>query len=141
MVKKSWGFAKQPMLKIFILNFVSINTCNNFVYHEIGRPALQITRKLKVIKYWMKLKNSENIIIETCLENREQREDEGSRNTRLELNNLGLGFIWEFEQFDTKLINLTEQRFYTYNKFLMQSNTFHTDKIINSFSTQLAYIT
>ena len=54
----------------------------------------------------MKLKNSENIIIKTCLEDREQCEDEWSRNIRLELNNLGLGFIWEFEQFDTKLINL-----------------------------------
>ena len=113
-----WGFHKAADVENIQTKFckhilgVKKSTCNNFVYHEIGRLPLHITRKLRIIKYWMKLKNSENIIIKTCLEDREQCEDEWSRNIRSELNNLGLGFMWDFEQFDKKLMKLVEHRFY-----------------------------
>jgi hypothetical protein len=99
--------------------------------------------KLGIIKYWMKVKNSETILINAGLEDREQCEDEWSRYTciRLELNDLGLGFTCKFDQFDTQLIILIEQRLYDiYTQYSLNTlKTSHMEKIINTLWIHLAY--
>jgi hypothetical protein len=47
--------------------------------------------------------------MKSCLEDREHCDDEWLGNIKLGFINPGLGFIWEFEQFDTKLIILIKQ--------------------------------
>ena len=113
-----WGFHKATDVESvhtkFCKNILGVkkSTCNNFVYYELGRFPLNITRKLQIIKYWIKLKKSENIIIKSCLEDRENYDDDWLKNIKLELNHLGLGYIWEMEQIDAKLIKEIEQRFH-----------------------------
>jgi hypothetical protein len=48
----------------------------------------------------------------SCLDDREQCEDEWLRNVESDLNNLVLGFIREFKQFDTKSILLIERLYH-----------------------------
>ena len=36
------------------------------VYVELGRFPLYITRKLRILKYWLKVRRSINSILQTC---------------------------------------------------------------------------
>ena len=47
-----------------ILN-VRQSTCNAVVYAELGRYPLFINRYVQILKYWFKLKSTENIILKT----------------------------------------------------------------------------
>ena len=50
-------------------------TCNDFIYSELGRFPLQIIRKLRIFKYWIKLRNTNNIILRAVYEDMEQNKD------------------------------------------------------------------
>ena len=42
-----------------------MSTCNAGVYGDLGRYPLYITRYIRIIKYWCKLLNTDNIIMKT----------------------------------------------------------------------------
>jgi hypothetical protein len=44
---------------------VRLNTCNTSVYGELGRYPLYIHRYVRIIKFWLKLVNTDNIILKT----------------------------------------------------------------------------
>ncbi|XP_052261166.1 THO complex subunit 6 homolog isoform X2 [Dreissena polymorpha] len=46
-------------------NYVKINTCNATVYGELGRYPLYVNIYVRTVKYWLKMINSKNIIIQT----------------------------------------------------------------------------
>jgi len=50
-------------------------TCNDFVYSELGRYPLQFTRKLRIFKYWLKLRNTDNCILNCIYDETIQNED------------------------------------------------------------------
>jgi hypothetical protein len=74
---------------------VKKSTCNSLVYYELGRVPLHIIRKLRILKYWIKLKNSDNCILRPCLEDRENINDTWINQIQTELNSLGLGYIFK----------------------------------------------
>jgi len=44
---------------------VTVNTCTAAVYGELGRYPLYIQRYVKLIQYWFKIMDSDNIILRT----------------------------------------------------------------------------
>jgi hypothetical protein len=68
----SWGFHKGPDVEKVHLNFcknifgVNKRTDKNMIYSELGRFPLYIKRKLRIFKYWLKIKNTNNCILKEC---------------------------------------------------------------------------
>ena len=69
-----WGFSKSKEIERVHLKFckhllnVRLNTCTAGVYGELGRYPLYISRYVRIIKYWCKVVNSDNIIIKKLYE-------------------------------------------------------------------------
>ncbi|KAL4221122.1 hypothetical protein ACF0H5_019381 [Mactra antiquata] len=65
-----WGFGKSNEIERIHLKFlkkiinVRSNTSNIAVYGELGRYPLYITRRLRILKYWLKIIDTDIIIIE-----------------------------------------------------------------------------
>ena len=68
-----WGFSKSKDIERLHLKFcksilgVKLNTCNAAVYSELGRYPLFIKRYEQIIKYWLKIIHSDNIILKTVI--------------------------------------------------------------------------
>ena len=73
-------------------------TCNDFIYSELGRFPLYITRKLRMFKYWIKLCNTNN------------SGDNWLMNVKHELNRLGLNYIWNVPFIDDSTYQLIKER-------------------------------
>lgn len=69
-----WGFYKVFDIEKVYFNFckrifgVNKRIINNLVYYELGRFFLYIRRKLWIFKYWLKIKNINNIILKEVYE-------------------------------------------------------------------------
>ena len=62
------------------------------------------------MKYWLKLRNTDNCILKTCYEEMVNENDKWIENIRLELDKLGLAFLW-FTAYDEKsAFKIIEQR-------------------------------
>ncbi|XP_045180152.2 uncharacterized protein LOC123539573 isoform X1 [Mercenaria mercenaria] len=63
-----WGLSKSKQLETLHIKFcktllgVRQSTCNVAVYGELGRYPLYINRYVRIVKYWLKLCQSNNII-------------------------------------------------------------------------------
>ena len=96
-----WGLHKAPDVEKVHSSFcktllgVKKSTTNDLVYFELGRLPLYISRKLRIIKYWLKLRKSENCILKACLAQRILDNDEWIISIKNELNTLGLMYIFE----------------------------------------------
>ena len=96
-----WGLHKAPDVEKVHSSFcktllgVKKSTTNDLVYFELGRLPLYISRKLRIIKYWLKLRKSENCILKACLAQRILDNDEWIISIKNELNWLGLMYIFE----------------------------------------------
>ncbi len=68
---KIWFVDKSKEIGRIHLNFckrllnVKISTCNATVYGELGRYPLYVNRYVRIVKYWLKIINSNNIILQT----------------------------------------------------------------------------
>ena len=69
---------------------------NNMVYFELGRLPFCVQRKLKIFKYWIKLKNTDNCILKACYEDMYMYTNNNVwlTNIKEELSNLGLNYLW-----------------------------------------------
>ena len=96
-----WGFHKSPDVEKIHTQFcknvlgVKKSTSNALVYYELGRLPLYLTRKLRIIKFWLRIMQSENCIVRSCLMELSEINDSWILNIKNELNNLGLTYIWE----------------------------------------------
>ena len=54
-----WVFVKK-------ISGVKKFVCNNLVYVELGRFLLYIKRKLRILRYWIKIRRSINSILQSC---------------------------------------------------------------------------
>ena len=43
------------------------NSCNVAVYGELGRYPLYINRYIRIVKYWLRIINTDNIILRTVI--------------------------------------------------------------------------
>ena len=111
-----WGFHKGSDIEKVHLMFckrilgVKKNVSNKLVYFELGRLPCHIFRKIRAMKYWLKLRNTDNCILKTCYEEMVNENDKWIENIRLELDILGLAFLW-FTAYDEKsAFKIIEQR-------------------------------
>ena len=122
-----WGFHKALNVEKVHVQFckstlgVKRSTCNDLVYFELGRLPLHVLRKLKIIKYWIKIKGTTNCILKNCYEQMLTDNDAWIVNVKLELERLGLGYLWQSDCADNIIYHLIEQRFYDINKQEMLS--------------------
>jgi hypothetical protein len=69
-----WGYTKSKEIERIHLKFckrilnVRTSTCNASIYGELGRYPLYINRYVRIIKYWCKLINTDNIILKSIYE-------------------------------------------------------------------------
>ena len=69
-----WGFHRAPEIEKVHIDFcknilgVKRSTPNAAIYCELGRFPLQCVRKLRILKYWLKLLSSQNCILKSCYE-------------------------------------------------------------------------
>ena len=123
-----WGFHKAYDVEKIHINFckkilgVKKSTCNSLVYYELGRLPLHILRKLKILRYWTKLKNSCNCILKACFEERVLLNDHWVLNIKNELSKLGLAYIWDETYIDKRLFKIIEHRFFDVYKHEMMSS-------------------
>ena len=101
-----WGFQTPDVKKVHIdlckriLN-VKTSTPNVMVYYELGRYPMMVTRKIRILKHWIKLLNSDNCILKGCYEylhdiclKNPNNKNNWVCNIRNELFNLGLNDMW-----------------------------------------------
>jgi len=100
-----WGFNKFKDIERIHLKFckrllnVKSNTCNATVYGELGRHPQYVNRYVRIVKYWLKVVNSENIIIKTVYNQEINDCDKGYKNwvsnVKKLLNDYGFSYIFE----------------------------------------------
>ena len=123
-----WGFHKaldvERVHTAFCKRILGVkkNCCNNLVYCELGRFPLSIIRKIKIFKYWAKLKSTTNCILKACYEEMIETNDDWIVNIRNELNTLGLAELFYSEVCDKSTIDMIVQRVKDIYKQTLLSN-------------------
>ena len=102
---KIWGFYKSKEIERIHLKFckrllnVKISTCNATVYGELGRYPLYVNRYVRIVKYWLKIINSKNIIIQTVFIQALNDCNKGCNNwvanVKQLLNDYGFSYVFE----------------------------------------------
>ena len=128
-----WGFTKSKDLERIHLRYskmilgVRQNSCNDAVYGELGRYPLYINRYVQIVKYWLKLINTENIILkhvyQLAYEGCECGDHNWVRNVKVLLDDYGFSYIWRNPQnvhiksfimiFKQRVIDCFCQKWYT----------------------------
>lgn len=99
-----WGFSKSKEIERIHLKMcksllsVKTSTCNMAVYGELGRYPLYINRHYRIIKYWSRVVNSNNIIVQHLYNSLKQDCNIGTTNWASKVKELleryGFGYIW-----------------------------------------------
>lgn len=76
------------------------STTNAFVYFELGRVPFALIRKVRIFKYWIKIKNTSNCVLKACYEDMIANNDPWLVNVKQELAQIGLGHIYEQSNID-----------------------------------------
>lgn len=111
-----WGQHPASELESIHLDFCKKLLCvkksvtSMMVYFELGRKPLQLDRNYRMLKYWIKLKNSDNCILSNIYQDMvNECETQLASYCWLSyikqlINNLGFGYIWNCkEQFNEHL--------------------------------------
>ena len=116
-----WGFCKSKELERIHLRFckrilgVKLTCSNAAIYGELGRVPVYINRYVQIIKYWLKVVHSENIILKAVYENSLFKCSMGERNwaynVKTILNTFGFSEYWYFQN------NISEKQFISVFKF------------------------
>ena len=94
-----WGFHSAHGIEQVHLHFckrllgVRKGTCNELIYNELGRFPLKTITKLRLFKYWIKLRSTSNVIIKGVYEDLVHNNGKWLLNIRQEMNTLGLNYI------------------------------------------------
>ena len=116
-----WGFHISPDIENVHIKFlkqllgVNSRTCKNSVYGEFGRYPLLVLRRIKIIKYWLRIKQCPNSIMYKLMylkNNNNNYVNTWTQKVQSLLNNLGLGYMWELRSLDDININTIIQRIY-----------------------------
>lgn len=132
-----WGFHKSPEIERLHLSFcknvlgVRRNVCNYMIYSELGRRPLILQRKLKIMKYWCKLLETENCILKSSYnylrnsaENCAASSVNWARDVKNELFHVGLGEFWIGQQslIPCQFLHIYENRIF--DIYMQESNAF-----------------
>ena len=103
---------------------------------------MQIIRKLRIFKYWIKLRNTNIIILRAVYEDMEQYKDGWLMKVKQELNELGLCYIWNLPNVDTIVYNVIKERVYDtfqqqcYNRIMTTPKGILDKHLVNEFKLQ-----
>ena len=100
-----WGFSKSKEIERIHLKFLKnilnlkTTTFSASVYYELGRYPLFICRHVRIIKYWIKIINTENFIVKTIYNTMLNDAENGAKNWASNikdlLNSHGFTYIWD----------------------------------------------
>ena len=103
-----WGFHKAPDVERvhtrFCRNLLGVKKSTNLsaLYCELGRKPLALLRKLRIIRYWIKiihtnnllLRNTYNMLCNDVMNNDTYNGNNWAYNVKMMLDNLGLSLLW-----------------------------------------------
>lgn len=99
-----WGFSKSKEIERIHLKFckrilkVKLSTSNAGIYGELGRYPLYITRYVRILRYWFKILNTNNIILSTVYRNMLHDCEKGLNNWVTNVKHIlfefGFGNVW-----------------------------------------------
>ena len=114
-----WGFHKGDAIEKIHLEYLKImlkvrkNTSSLMIYNELGRLPLFIQRKVRIIKFWLKLLESENCILKSIYQDMLERIETNSctrynwlLNVKYLLFSVGFGEVWYCQNITNKNIFL-----------------------------------
>ena len=118
---ESWGFHESPDIEKIHIKFlkqilgVGPKTTNLTIYGETGRMPLHVTRSIRIIKYWSKIKSDPNSlpfkIYESLPDSLSSRSDKNWRaHVNNLLQNLGLAYLFHNETASNSEVNMIIQR-------------------------------
>ena len=112
-----WGFHKAPDVEKIHLTYLKKilgvkRSCSNaLVYFELGRFPLSIMRKLKIFKYWQKIRSSYNCLLKSSYDEMVEKNDPWIVNIKTELNSIGLLYLFDDSSSnDNRNMKLIESR-------------------------------
>ena len=118
-----WGFSKSKELERVQLKFskqilgVRSNSSNAAIYGELGRFPLYIKRYVLILKYWLKLLHTDNVILKRIYQNSLERCKSGSKNNwankvKTLLDTFGFSDYWLYQNNidETRFISIFETR-------------------------------
>ena len=151
-----WSFHKAPDVERLHTRFcrnilgVKKSTSLSALYCELGRKPLIVFRKLRIIRYWIKvirsdnplLRNTYNMLADDAINNVTYNGNNWAYNVKNILHNLGLGYIWENQNtIEHVPYPVIKQRIFdSVNQELMMSiNTSTKLQMYSSFKSDTAY--
>ena len=127
-----WGFnMAKDVEKIhtdFCKRILKVRNCTPhfMLYAELGRFPLLISRKIRIVKYWIKLLNTENIILKSLYE--DMLENIDCRNwlsqVRDLLFSLGFGYVWYNQCVPNRKLFLAQLNTVLNDFFIQEMNSY-----------------
>ena len=123
-----WGFNMAKDVEKVHMDFckriLKVKKCtpNYMLYSELGRYPMALTRKLRMIKYWVKLLNTSNVILKSLYEDMLDRLGSGNWLSQIKdlLMSLGLGYVWYNQYVPNCNIFLTQVKSVLNDQFLQE---------------------
>ena len=100
---------------------VKPQTSSAAIYGELGGVPLIVKRKERILKYWFKIKNSSNIVLNNAYLNEFLIVDQDSGSFRIKywaselksmLNDLGFSYLWNADTITNILLQKVIERLY-----------------------------
>ena len=99
-----WGFGKSKVIERVHLKFckallkVKSSTCSAGVYGELGRYPLFVSRFARIVKYWSRIVESDNILIvqlyKSLVDGCNKGVNNWATNVRTLLDSYGFSYVW-----------------------------------------------
>lgn len=122
-----WGFHKSPDIERVYLKFlkqilgVKQQTCSTAVYGEFGVFPLYIVRKIRIIKFWYKIKNMPDSTMYKLMMLQGRNNtllNSWSCNVKKLLDDLGFSYLWNCDRISEMNVKLIIQRIH--DQYLQQ---------------------
>ena len=150
-----WGFHPAPNVEALHLIFlkqilmVKPQTSSAAIYGELGRVPLIVKRKERILKYWFKIKNSSDIVLNNAHLNEFLIVDQDSGSFRIKywaselksmLNDLGFSYLWNADTITSIQLQKVFERLYDQylQKWFSELRTMSKLSTYNSFKSGFA---
>ena len=150
-----WGFHPAPNVEALHLKFlkqilmVKPQTSSAAIYGELGRVPLIVKRKERILKYWFKIKNSSDIVLNNAYLNEFLIVDQDSGSFRIKywaselksmLNDLGFSYLWNADTITNIQLQKVIERLYDQylQKWFSELRTMSKLSTYNSFKSGFA---
>ena len=128
-----WGFHPAHDVERVHLDFckrilrIKKSTSNFMIYSELGRVPLQICRKVAIIRYWLKIIESDNCILRSLYDDMCESlitKSNWASQIRDLLFSLGFGYAWFNQYVENKKIFLINVKTRLFKRYVCTRNEF-----------------